>query len=137
MLEVYWNVIDFSKLKNKSEGGLTYTQMKIFKGYINYHVTKSEVLQGCNKSHSINHFNYSPWDHLITEGFFNTSDKFSTFKKKFRTEMNFTSYFIPIFCWLNFHWIGIKHLCICFWSINHILFLPPGLVVMLPFKGLK
>ena len=58
LLEVYWNVIDFSKLKNKSEGGQTYTQMKIFEGYINYHVTKSEVLQVFNKSHSINHFNY-------------------------------------------------------------------------------
>ena len=31
--------------------------------------------------------------------------------------MDFSNYFIPIFYWLNFYWIGTKYLCICFWNI--------------------
>ena len=37
---------------------LTHTDIyahKIFKGYIIHHTTELEALQGCNKSHSINH----------------------------------------------------------------------------------
>ena len=52
------------------------------------------------------------------EGTFNKFDIFNTFKKKFRAEVNFANYFIPIFYWLNFYWIGTKHLCICFWILS-------------------
>ena len=59
------------------------------------------------------------------------------FKKKFRAEMNFKNYFIPIRYWRNFYWIGTKPSCICFWHIKYILLWHPGDMFILFFKGLK
>ena len=52
------------------------------------------------------------------EGTFNKFDKFSLFKTKFRAEVNFANYFIPIFYWLNFYWIGPNICVFVFWILS-------------------
>ena len=71
------------------------------------------------------------------EGTFNKFDKFSTFKKKFRAEVNFANYFIPIFYWLNFYWIGPNICVFVFWILSKYCCDPLVLWLCCSLKGWK
>ena len=71
------------------------------------------------------------------EGTFNKFDKFSLFKKKFRAEVNFANYFIPIFYWLNFYWIGPNICVFVFWILSKYCCDPLVLWLCCSLKGWK